>query len=279
VYRRTNEKRGRMQRLGPPHSRFVPPAISCPLPFSHTAVRLRASSLAWPDPCARFPLQTPVCFLYLSSPLTLSRHAQTLRLNPKPTSALSSRPSTDPGGSGPRYTEVLYEVEEKDQTICRMYRVYLITYATDFAHKGFCTMAASAAASGFALNVLGEGKNSQKCCCEKVQNPKSTLYMDCQHSKCICDRMGGRRVRVRGEYRFSSLVKQKKREKIRCFLLHRKKNFFYIYDVITWGKRKKALLTTAYIYIYMSRHTEWVRQRFFFYIYDVITWGKYILYL
>jgi len=179
VYRRTNEKRGRMQRLGPPHSRFVPPAISCPLPFSHTAVRLRASSLAWPDPCARFPLQTPVCFLYLSSPLTLSRHAQTLRLNPKPTSALSSRPSTDPGGSGPRYTEVLYEVEEKDQTICRMYRVYLITYATDFAHKGFCTMAASAAASGFALNVLGEGKNSQKCCCEKVQNPKSTLYMDC----------------------------------------------------------------------------------------------------
>ena len=29
-------------------------------------------------------------------------------------------------------------------------------------------MAASAAASGFALNVLGDGKNSQKCCWEKV---------------------------------------------------------------------------------------------------------------
>jgi uncharacterized protein with HEPN domain len=55
---------------------------------------------------------------------------------------------------------VLYEVEKNGQTICRIYRVYLITYTTDFAHKGFCTMAASAAASGFALNVLGEGKNN-----------------------------------------------------------------------------------------------------------------------
>jgi len=35
------------------------------------------------------------------------------------------------------------------------------------------------------------------------------------------------------------------REKLRCLLLHRKKNFFfYIYDVITWGKNKKALLAT-----------------------------------
>jgi hypothetical protein len=54
---------------------------------------------------------------------------------------------------------VLYEVEKNGQTICRIYRLYLITYTTDFAHKGFCTMAASAAASGFALNVLGEGNN------------------------------------------------------------------------------------------------------------------------
>jgi hypothetical protein len=46
VYRRSNEERGRMQRLGPPHSRFLPPAISRPLPLSH-AVRLRASSMAW----------------------------------------------------------------------------------------------------------------------------------------------------------------------------------------------------------------------------------------
>ena len=111
-------------------------------------------------PTSCFPLQTHVCFLYLSS-ATLPRHARTSTQTqkPKPTSALSSRPSTDPGGSGPRYTEVLYEMEKNGQTICRIYRVYLITYTTDFAHKGFCTMAASAAASGFALNVLGEGNN------------------------------------------------------------------------------------------------------------------------
>jgi hypothetical protein len=37
-------------------------------------------------------------------------------------------------------------------------------------------------------------------------------------------RIGGRRVRVRGVYGFSSLVKQnKKREKLRCLLLRRKK--------------------------------------------------------
>jgi hypothetical protein len=29
---------------------------------------------------------------------------------------------------------------------------------------------------------------------------------------------------------------KKKREKLRCLLLLQKKNFFYIYDVITWGK-------------------------------------------
>jgi hypothetical protein len=39
--------------------------------------------------------------------------------------------------------------------------------------------------------------------------------------------IGGRRERARGEHRFSSLVKpKKKREKLRCLLLHRKKNFF-----------------------------------------------------
>eukprot|EP00802_Teleaulax_amphioxeia_P011491 Tamp_11524.p1 GENE.Tamp_11524~~Tamp_11524.p1 ORF type:complete len:393 (-),score=36.75 Tamp_11524:635-1813(-) len=65
--------------------------------------------------------------------------------------------TVDTGNSGPRYTEVLVEVEKNGATVCRVYRVYLITYTTDFAHKGFCTMAASAVASGFRLNVLGEG--------------------------------------------------------------------------------------------------------------------------
>ena len=34
---------------------------------------------------------------------------------------------------------------------CQVYRVYVLTYTTDFGNKGFCTMAASAAAHGFRL--------------------------------------------------------------------------------------------------------------------------------
>ncbi len=50
------------------------------------------------------------------------------------------------------------------------------------------------------------------------------------------------REKVRGEYKFSSLMKQKKRGgKLRCLLLCWKKIFFYIYDVITWEKRKKSI--------------------------------------
>jgi len=53
--------------------------------------------------------------------------------------------------------------------------------------------------------------------------------------------MGGRRVRVRGEYRFSSLVKQKKKRKITLsFTSPEKDFFFYIYDVITWGEKKSS---------------------------------------
>jgi hypothetical protein len=49
--------------------------------------------------------------------------------------------------------------------------------------------------------------------------------------------MGGRRERARGEYRFSSIVKQKKKEKIYAvFYFTGKRFFFYIYDVITWEK-------------------------------------------
>jgi hypothetical protein len=76
--------------------------------------------------------------------------------------------------------------------------------------------------------------------------------------------MGGRRVRVRGEYRFEfarggegvgkggvwvslSYEAKNKRQKLRCLLLRRKKSFFlYIYEVITYGKKeKKALLFSS----------------------------------
>jgi hypothetical protein len=46
--------------------------------------------------------------------------------------------------------------------------------------------------------------------------------------------MGGRREKVRGVYRFSTLVKQNKKAKI-CFVIHiagERKSFFYIYAVI-----------------------------------------------
>jgi hypothetical protein len=47
-------------------------------------------------------------------------------------------------------------------------------------------------------------------------------------------RMGGRRERVRGEYRFSSRVKQKKKRKSTLsFTSPEKKNFMYIYEVFT----------------------------------------------
>jgi hypothetical protein len=51
-------------------------------------------------------------------------------------------------------------------------------------------------------------------------------------------RIGERRERARGEYRFSSLVKQKKKRKITLSFTspEKEKYFFYIYDVITWEK-------------------------------------------
>jgi hypothetical protein len=57
----------------------------------------------------------------------------------------------------------------------------------------------------------------------------------------------GVRMDIRGVYRFSSLVKQNKKAKnydVFCFA--GKRFFFYIYDVITWEKKKKlcySLLT------------------------------------
>jgi hypothetical protein len=56
----------------------------------------------------------------------------------------------------------------------------------------------------------------------------------------MCGWVGGE-VRVRGEYRFSALVKlNKNREKLRCHLLRRKKIFYtYIYDVITSPEKEK----------------------------------------
>ena len=58
--------------------------------------------------------------------------------------------------------------------------------------------------------------------------------------------IGGLREKVRGVYRFSSLVKQNKKAKI-CFVIHiagERKLFFYIYAVIV-KQKKKALLSTT----------------------------------
>jgi hypothetical protein len=51
-------------------------------------------------------------------------------------------------------------------------------------------------------------------------------------------RMGERRVRVRGVYRFSSLMKQNKKGKnCAVFASPEKENYYiYIYAVITWEK-------------------------------------------
>jgi len=56
---------------------------------------------------------------------------------------------------------VAIEVERNGEMHCQIYRVYMLTYTTDFANKGFCIMAASAAAHGFRLNVLGEGRQKE----------------------------------------------------------------------------------------------------------------------
>ena len=55
--------------------------------------------------------------------------------------------------------------------------------------------------------------------------------------------MGGRRERARGEYRFSSLVKQKQKGgKLRSLLIRRKKIFLCIYDVIVKQKKKRSTI-------------------------------------
>jgi hypothetical protein len=51
--------------------------------------------------------------------------------------------------------------------------------------------------------------------------------------------MDGRRERARGVRVYEAYEVKNKRKKLRCLLLHRKKIFIlYIYDVITWGKKK-----------------------------------------
>ena len=50
--------------------------------------------------------------------------------------------------------------------------------------------------------------------------------------------------RGRGGYRVVKLMKQKKGGgEIRCLFLRRKMIFFYISDVMTWGKKRKKLCT------------------------------------
>jgi hypothetical protein len=54
-------------------------------------------------------------------------------------------------------------------------------------------------------------------------------------------RIGGRRERVRREYRVSSVVKQKKKEEnyAAFYFTGKRKIFFYIYDVIVKQKKRK----------------------------------------
>jgi len=48
--------------------------------------------------------------------------------------------------------------------------------------------------------------------------------------------MNGRRERLRV---YEAYEVKNKRQKLRCLLLRRKKNFFFIDEVITWGKKRK----------------------------------------
>ena len=66
----------------------------------------------------------------------------------------------------------------------------------------------------------------------------------------ICRRKDGHKGGVKGPL----LMKQKKREKLRCLLLHRRKNFFFnIYDVIVKQKKRKR---SANHYWRGQRHTH-----------------------
>jgi hypothetical protein len=63
--------------------------------------------------------------------------------------------------------------------------------------------------------------------------------------------IGGQREKVRGVYRFSSLMKQNKKAKncaVFCFAGKRKLLYLYL-RCDYMGKIKKALLITTYVYI------------------------------
>ena len=57
----------------------------------------------------------------------------------------------------PRFTSVSIDVENE----CRVYKVYLVTYASKTNRADFCTMALSALANGFELNILGRKREDQ----------------------------------------------------------------------------------------------------------------------
>ena len=54
--------------------------------------------------------------------------------------------------------------------------------------------------------------------------------------------VGGGRGRVYEAYEVKN-----KRQKLRCLLPCRKKNFLFVYEVITWGKKKLCYLVVTYI--------------------------------
>ena len=73
---------------------------------------------------------------------------------------------------------------------------------------------------------------------------------------------------TRGEYRFSSLVKLKKKEKNSAvFYFAGKRDFFiYIYEVITWEKKKSS---TNYYSRARARESKRERERM-----DGYVWGR-----
>ena len=69
----------------------------------------------------------------------------------------SNPPSETLNTTHPRYATVSLDVDNE----CRVYKVYLVTYASKTTRGDFCTMALSAFANGFELNILGKKREAQ----------------------------------------------------------------------------------------------------------------------
>ena len=69
-----------------------------------------------------------------------------------------SNPAPDNlSNSHPRFTTVSFDIH----TECQTHKIYLVTYASKTNRADFCTMALSALANGFELNILGRKREDQ----------------------------------------------------------------------------------------------------------------------